>query len=80
VNEFKHRHIEVPFLDQTHAHFDEWDALIKKMDAERAQDARVIVTTAPRNATWCNYCAAYIRPDGLKSYLRKACEHKETKP
>jgi hypothetical protein len=59
---------------------DQWDALVKQMDAERAQDARVIVTTAPRNATWCNYCAAYIRPDGLKSCLRKACEHKDKKP
>jgi hypothetical protein len=29
---------------------------------------------------WCHYCATYIRPDGLKSCLRKACEHKEKKP
>ena len=34
---------------------------------------------APRSAVWCNYCAAYIRPDGLKSCLRKTCEHKDKK-
>jgi hypothetical protein len=27
--------------------------------------------------TWCNYCAAYIRPEAC---LRKACEHKDKKP
>lgn len=34
--------------------------------------------TAPRSAIWCNYCATYIRPDGIKSCLRKTCEHKAT--
>lgn len=55
---------------------DQWDALVKQMDAERAQEARVVVTTAPRPSVWCNYCAAYIRPDGIKSCLRKTCEMK----
>ena len=67
-------------MSNANPYADQWDALIKKMDAERAQEARVIVTTAPRTATWCNYCAAYIRPDGLKSCLRNACEHKDKKP
>ena len=66
-------------MSNANPYADQWDALVKKMDAERAQDARVIgPTTAPRTTTWCNYCATYIRPDGLKSCLRKACEHKET--
>ncbi len=33
--------------------------------------------SAPRSAVWCNYCAAYIRPDGIKSCLRKTCEMKK---
>lgn len=63
---------------------DQWAALIKQMDAERAQKPSVIITTTPPpaptrgNATWCRHCAAYIRPDGVKSCLRKSCEHKET--
>ena len=36
--------------------------------------------TTSRSAVWCNHCAAYIRPDGIKSCLRKACEHKDKKP
>ena len=46
MTEFKHRHIEVPFLDQTHANFDEWASLVKRMQAERDLE----MTTAPRNA------------------------------
>ena len=57
MTEFKHRQIEVPFLDQTHANFDEWASLVKRMQAERDLEM-----TTQRTATWCNYCAAYIRP------------------
>ena len=57
---------------------DQWDALVKQMDAERAQAPGVIITTTPRRAIWCQHCATYIRPDGIKSCLRKTCEHKET--
>ena len=55
---------------------DPWAALFKQTDADRAQDPGVIITTAPRRSVWCQHCAAYIRPDGIKSCLRKTCEMK----
>ena len=42
-------------MSNANPYADQWDALVKKMDSERAQEARVIgPTTAPRTATWCN--------------------------
>lgn len=34
MTEFKHKSIEVPFLDQTHKNFEKWEELIREKQAE----------------------------------------------
>jgi len=34
MTEFKHKSIEVPFLDQTHKNFEKWEKLIREKQAD----------------------------------------------